>query len=92
MNVPADAHAALKRSVQLLNFPISPYKCPESSSRPWVKSKRAAATVTGKHSWVDAKKPKPSFKLQKKWLPVKFVDAQFVVDVFRKQDQAPQPT
>ncbi len=82
MEVPNDAYYGAQTQRAALNFPISPYRISRIFIQSMGEIKRAAATVTGKHGWVDAKKAKAIVQAAEEVASGKF-DSQFVVDVFQ---------
>lgn len=82
MEVPNDAYYGAQTQRAALNFPISPYRMSRMFIHTMGEIKRAAAIVTGKHGWVDAKKTKAIIQAAEEVSAGKF-DSQFVVDVFQ---------
>ncbi len=82
MQVPVDAYYGSQTQRAVLNFPISPYRMPRIFIQAMSEIKRAAATVTGKHGWVDAKKAKAIVQAAEEVAAGK-LDQHFVVDVFQ---------
>lgn len=82
MEVPSEAYYGAQTQRAALNFPISPYRMSRIFIQSMGEIKRAAAVVTGKHGWVDAKIAKAIVQAAEEVSEGKF-DRQFVVDVFQ---------